>query len=153
MPSKYSTATLLALVGLAILTCGCGPHSLAGDWEYKEIARIKSPDPAVEAVLFTGDAGATTSTTSQLYIVPAGSRIDPKKTTENGPHFVADHVKKLNVIWKNPRLLEISYEEARIRHFRNDWSHKEVQSFHFVVELRLAPGTNEFSLPVGDRIW
>jgi hypothetical protein len=147
----------LAVAALAFTVCGCGPSSivpnLAGEWEYKEVARIKSPEPVVEAVLLTGDAGATTATTSFLYIVPAGGRVEPKRTTENDAYFVADHVKNLHVVWKSSRLLEIQYDEARIRHFKNDWCHRDVQSFHFVVELRLAPTSSEFSLPVGDRNW
>ena len=152
-----SIVKLLAALALVFTVVGCSTPRLdpswAGHWEYEEIARIKSPDSAVEALLFTGDAGATTATTSFLYIVPTGGRIDPKKVTENSACFVADHVKNLNLVWKNSRLIEIQYEEARISHFRNDWCHRDVQNFHFVVELRLAPTSSEFSLPVGDRIW
>src|SRR5436190_5553059 len=114
----------LSLAVSSVALCGCGPGavmpSLAGKWEYQEVKRIKSPDSVVEAVLLTGDAGATTATTTYLYLVPAGSRIDPNKEAqrnENKALFVADHLSKLSVVWRNPRLIEISYEEARIHHF------------------------------------
>jgi hypothetical protein len=152
-----SYSALLLLAGLTGAMCGCGPTSivpsLAGSWEYRETARIKSPDPGVEAVLFTGDAGATTATTTYLYIVPSGGEVDPAETTENDACFVADHLKNLQVSWKGPRLLEIQYDEARIHHFHNRWHHRAVQEFRYVVELRLAPTSVEHSLPHGDRHW
>lgn len=149
-----------SMATVAVALCACSPSaivsSLAGDWEYKEVKRIKSPDSTVEAVLLTGDAGATTATTTFLYLVPAGSRLDPKKEAEdnlNKDVFVADHLSNLTVAWKNPRLIEIGYEEARIHHFQNIWSHRDVRYYRYVVELRLAPTTNEFALPSRDRYW
>jgi hypothetical protein len=153
MTCKISAVTFLALAGIAFLGCSCSPPSLAGAWEYKETARIKSPDSLVEAVLFTGDAGATTATTTYLYIVPVGGHVDPKKSTENKACFAADHVKNLHVDWKSARLLDVHYDEARIDHFQNIWYHRSVQEFHYVVEVRLAPNSSEFSLPAGDRNW
>ena len=50
---------------LTLLLCGCGPSGVSlagGPWRFSEVKRVKSPDPIVEAVLMTGDAGATTST-------------------------------------------------------------------------------------------
>ena len=144
----------------AVALCGCGPGaivpSIAGKWEYREVKRIKSPDSVVEAVLFTGDAGATTATATYLYLVPAGSRLDPKKEEErngNKACFVADDLSNLSVIWRNPRLIEIGYQGARIHHFQNMWYHRGVQDYHYVVELRLSPTTNEFALPSRDRYW
>ena len=146
--------TMLTLF-TSLALCGCNPSgiSLAGKWEYSEVSRIKSPDPKVEAVLLKGDAGATTATTYSLYLVPSGKRADPKSTNENRACFVADHIKNLNMVWKKSRLLQIQYEEARIIHFENLWQHRDVQDFHYVVELRLVPTTNEFSLPERDRYW
>jgi len=149
-----------SIAALAVALCGCGPTavvpSLAGSWEYKEVKRIKSPDSVVEAVLLTGDAGATTASTTFLYLVPAGSRLDRKSEEKNNLNrsvFVADHLSNLTIVWKSPRLVEIGYEEARIHHFENRWYHRDIQDYHYVVELRLAPSTNEFALPWGDRYW
>lgn len=146
------------LAAVAIALCGCNPAAvvpnLAGSWEYREDKRIKSPDSVVEAVLLIGDAGATTATTTYIYVVPAGSRLDRKKEEEDNRNrsvFVADHLKNLTLAWRNPRLLEIGYEEARIHHFENRWHHRDIQGHPYVVELRLAPATNEFALPARDR--
>jgi len=148
---------LLSLSGLALFICGCNPSSvvpsLAGSWEYEETGRITSPETNVEAVVFTGDAGATTATTTYLYIVPIGGHVDPKEDTENDACFVADHLKGFRVVWVSPRLLEIQYDEARIHHFHNRWYHRDVEDFHYVVELRLAPTSAEHSLPSGDIYW
>jgi hypothetical protein len=157
MCMKSFILNFFLLTGLAAAWCGCdrsgaGP-TLAGSWEYREVKRIKSPEALVEAVLLTGDAGATTASTTCLYLVPPGTRIDPVKEGENKACFVADHLSNLAVVWKGPRLIEIFYDEGRIHHFQNRWHHREVQDFRYVVELRLAPSTNEFALPAGDRIW
>ncbi len=146
---------IITAAALSFLLCGCGSGgiTLAGSWTYTEVKRIKSPDPAVEAVLMTGDAGATTRTEYYLYLVPAGQRINPQKEGENRACFAAHDVKDLNLIWKNSKLLEIQYAEAVIDQFHNLWQHREVQHFRYVVELRLAPTSAEFSIPFHDRYW
>ena len=149
-----SRSILLVLCGLAGVICGCGPTSvvprLAGSWEYIETARVKSPDSLVEAVLVTGDAGATTSTITKLYLLPAGGSCDPTDEIQNKARFAGDHIKNLQVSWKSPKLLEIQYDEARIIHFHNQWYHPEVQNLRHVVELRLSPTSAEHSLPARD---
>ena len=143
-----------AALSFILTSCSPGGISLAGGpRKYSEVKRIKSPDSAVEAVLMTGDAGATTSTEYYLYLVPAGKRISPEKSGENPPCFEAYHVKDLNLVWKNPKLLEIQYGAAVIDQFHNLWQHREVQDFRYVVEVRLAPTSAEFSIPNQDRNW
>jgi hypothetical protein len=147
---------IITTAALSLFFCGCGPAGISlagGPWKYSEVKRIKSPDPAVEAVLITGDAGATTSTEYYLYLVPTGQRINPEKAGENRPCFQAYHVKDLNPVWKNAKLLEIQYGEAVIDQFHNLWQHREVQDFRYVVEVRLAPTSPEFSIPAQDRHW
>ena len=67
--------------------------------------------------------------------------------------FAADHMKNLKVLWKGPKLLQITYDEARILSFKNFWYHRDVQDFHYVVEIQLNPTSAGFSLPRGDREW
>jgi hypothetical protein len=138
----------LAIFGFGIsvmLLTGCD-HTLAGKWEYKEVNRLKSPDGLVEAVTIEGDAGATTSTVTSLYLVPSGQRI--KDEDRERSVFDADHHKKLNFIWREPRLLEIQFEEARIFNFRNFWN--GLPGYQRVVEVRLSPATTNYSLPERD---
>ena len=142
-------------VGLLFAMCAslCGCYPLAATWQYTEVSRTKSPNPEVEALLMSGDAGATTSTEYYLYIVPAGQRVKPGDEGENHPCLVADHLKDLKVSWKDSRLLQIQFEEARIHSFRNFWYHRAVQNFHNVVELRLVPTDPDRALPLTDKVW
>jgi len=132
------------------LTAGCD-NTLAGKWQYKEMSRIKSPDSRVDAVLVEGDAGATTSVLSKIYLVPARSKLQIEERADSV--FAADHIKGLKIIWKQPKLLSIQYDEARILQFKNFWQNAEVQDFRYVVEVQLNPTATNFSLPLSDRQW
>ncbi|HEX5221098.1 MAG TPA: hypothetical protein VFZ59_16155 [Verrucomicrobiae bacterium] len=131
-----------------LLLTGCD-HTLAGKWEYKEIARVASPDTKVEAVLTEGSAGATTSTVTSLYLVPKGGQIG--KEDREKSVFDADHLKDFQIVWRESKLLDLQYSEARIFSFRNFWHANEVDSFRYVVEIRLSPASTNSSLPIRDR--
>ena len=113
---------------------------------YKELLRVSSPDSEVDAVLVQTNTDATTSYGYRIYVVPAGSQ--PKYDTEN---FRADHLEGWTLTWIKPKLLEIKYDEARIFHFSNFWQSTNFKSGSYVVEIRLAPRSGEFSLSPRDR--
>jgi hypothetical protein len=153
MPLKtYTGANCLAylLVFLALGATGCGKSHSFFDWKYTELKRVKSPDSQFEAVLVDGDAGATTSTVYKIYVVGTGTKLelDPQKDSSV---FAADHLKGFDIRWKEPKLLEIHYEEARILSFRNFWFGRDSQNARFVVELQLRPATTNYALPLEDR--
>jgi hypothetical protein len=112
----------------------------------EEISRVSSPDSVVDAVLVEVNGGATTSTEYYLYIVPKGEKY--KKGYQS---LVIDHDKGLKIFWKQDKFLVIEYDEGRILQFRNYWEAREVQNFKYVVELRLVPKTDTFSLSEEDR--
>ncbi len=87
------------------------------------------------------DCGATTSYSYMLFIVPVGQEVDGEK-----PVFVADNVKNLNFKWIKPKLLNISYDEARIFEFSNFKQSKELDNFSYVVELKLNSNSDRFFL-------
>jgi len=151
--SKFAWSLARVLTVLVLFSgAGCdNSPTLAGKWEYNEVSRTNSPNSLVDAVLVTGDAGATTSTSSMVYLLPKGAQFRVRE--EDDCIFAADHVKGLNIVWKKPQLLEIQYDEARILKFKNFWQTAEVQSFRHVVEIRLGPTTTDFSLPLRDRQW
>jgi hypothetical protein len=153
MTSKSKPFLMLGVMGAVgiCFTTGCGEQTLAGKWEYKEVNRIKSPDSLVDALVIEGDAGATTSTATSVYLVPVGGSVDPEDRLRS--LFTADHLKNFAIEWKEPKLLEIRYDEGRIFGFMNFWSSREVQQFHYVVEIKLAPTRSGFSLPLKDRTW
>lgn len=140
----------LCLVGCMLYFAGC--FNIAGSWEFQEKTRIKSPDSEVEAVVLTGDAGATTSTVTFVLIVPRGRTVDTNSTPEADVVFRAEHLKGFNVAWKQSGLLEIQYDEARIWQFRNLWSVWEGRASSYAVEIRLAPTSGDFSVPIADRM-
>ncbi len=141
-PTCWSTLFLLCF----IVGCDC---SLTGKWEYKETGRITSPDAKVDATLVEGSGGATTPKLLEVYLLPAGAKLRLNERADLV--FAADHVKGLKIFWKQPKLLRIQYDEARILHFKNIWD--APQDFRYVVEVRLDPTAADFSLPSGIRQW
>lgn len=125
---------------LCLSGSGCKRDSLAGRWEYHEVARFRSPDEKLEAVLISGSAGATTATVSRIYITRAGERVESE--SDKNLVFTSDHTKELKPVWRDSHVLQIHYEEARIHQFRNFWE---------TTEVRLIPASSDHSLPITDR--
>jgi hypothetical protein len=150
--------TVFLLCGLCFIsacnrkskTVASVPDLLFAKWIYKEIMRVESPDSKVDAVVVTGDGGATTRTYTYIFLVPHNG-----KTDQNDDHdlmFIGDLVSNLKVSWKEPRFLEIYYDEAEIYKFSNIWQSHGVDDFHHVVELRLFP-QKDYSVPFDRRYW
>jgi hypothetical protein len=118
-----------------------------GRGERREIARYLSPDSLVEAVLVTADVDATTRMQYEVYLVPAGGPV-PKN---DFVVFAAERIRGLDVRWREPKFLEIAFEEATIHRFRNAWRTREVQGFGYVVEARLVPLVEVSSLSRRER--
>jgi hypothetical protein len=112
-----------------------------------EIARVPSPDHVVDAVFVEVEPdmlGATVPDSFFVYIVPTGA------SQFDDPVLNGDHFEGLKLAWKRPKYLEIEFEKARIFHFTNFWWSKEVQDFHYEVEVSLRP-THERALP--EPLW
>ena len=118
----------------------------ACDVDVEEVYRVTSPDGVVDAVMLRKNDGATVPYLYEVHIVPKGEKIE-----EDFQNFVADHVSDLEIAWQAPKLLKISYAEARIFEFSNFWQSADVRDFKHVVELRLAPTSDGFSLSAPDR--
>jgi hypothetical protein len=148
----YDLKTIALLSILACICClaGCG-KSIAGDWVFHEIKRVQSSDGQFDAVILTGDAGATTRATTVVRVVKAGVKIGGEKPAEYEIVFWATDVKNLVVVWKQPKLVDICFDEASIDLFKN---HNEIQrspNIWDVIEVRLRPASPDFSLPQRDR--
>jgi hypothetical protein len=124
----------------------------------REVSRVTSPDGRTDAVLQAADGGATTSIAYQLYLAPKGTQ---KLPSDEFSVFIADHVEDLKVDWIEPKMLEISYREARIFKFTNvghgSYSVADQtgagnldQPTSYLIELRLHPTSNR-SLNERDR--
>src|SRR5262249_51464804 len=138
MPASRILAMRL-LVLMTALVAGGG--ALWGAAASEEVARIRSPDGVVEAILTRSDYGATVDYVYKLYVAPAGTAKIPEE-----PVLVADHVAEPRVEWPMPRFLRFSYREARIFNFTNFWQSRDVQNFLYIVEIRLDPATGSYSL-------
>ena len=121
-----------------VLTSGCLD---LGEPSYEEIGRVKSPDGVVDAVLVRSNGGATTSFGYSVFLVPVGTRFDQGAPVFQPDYalFVADHQVDLELVWKEPKFLEIRYAKARIFQFSNFWHSREVHNFAYTVEVRLVP--------------
>ena len=142
-----------ALFLLALLCATSACFRSFGGVHLEEIARAKSPDGVVDAVLVRGNAGATTPYTFSAFVVPSGTALDRKSPwfeTERAV-FMADDQEGLQLSWRAAKSLEIRYAKARIFRFTNFWQAQEVQDFTYVVELRLVPTDDASSLVDRDK--
>jgi len=113
----------------------------------KEIARVSSPDGAVDAVMIRDNCGAPCSYGYSIFIVPKGTTA-PKNFAQ--VVFSADDMVNGTLVWKQPHLLAVSYSKATIQKFRNfsfpfgEFGAKE-KNWDYKVEIQLAPSSNGFS--------
>jgi hypothetical protein len=130
---------------MLLIASSCRPNAGQADGlAHDEVARVTSPDSIVDAVATVGSVNATTAFVHRVYIVPRGAAVPAGRDFEA---FRADYVTGLGLEWPRARMLEIRYDTARIFHFSNSWSSREVDDFRYEVEVRLAP-RNPTSLPV-----
>jgi len=111
-----------------------------------EAARITSPDGTVDAVTEMIECGAPCSSTYAVSVVPKGGSAPMDAVQEV---FVADDMVNVRVQWKESRLLDISYDKAFIRTFRNVTyplgRPGNEESWRYAVEIHLSPSSARFS--------
>ncbi len=113
----------------------------------EEIARVPSPDGAVDAVMIRDNCGAPCPFGYTVFIVPKGK---PAPSDFRRDVFSADDMLDEKLSWKQPHLLSIAYNRALIHEFRNvayplgEYGAKE-RNWHYKVEIQLAPSANGFS--------
>jgi hypothetical protein len=131
---KSSFSRSIALLSFVTILTACGKPPV------REIARIQSPDAVVDAVLAERAVGATVATPSEVYIVPHGGKL------KGEPLLRADSMRDLKLSWKQTRFLEMHYSKGRVFSFTNFWESADVQNWKYVVELRLMPASDDYSL-------
>lgn len=123
----------------------------ASNWlfppERTEIARITSPDGAVDAVTEQIDyCGAPCSTMYEVSIVPKGA---PASNSTERQVFVGEDVSKGKVGWDESHLLAISYDGALIDMFHNVAyplaQRGRIDRDLYMVEVHLSPTSPKFS--------
>ena len=142
---------IVALFAFALLSACARDFT----WEYEEINRITSPDGVVDAVWVRGSGGATTGFIYSLYLVPKGLKFNRDDPAFKRDSFSVEYSADLNFVWREPKLLEIRFRQARIVHFSNYWRYWNSQDPNnapkYVVELKLAPLTEGSALSDEDR--
>jgi hypothetical protein len=120
-----------------------GPFFALGHWieqqaAFEETWRLTAPDGKVDAVLMAHDAGATTSVTYSLYIVPSRIKVTARDVKKDRwpAVFMASDIEDQNIHWIENYLLEIKYVKAHIYQFRNHLS-LLVEDQGYGVEIKL----------------
>ncbi len=118
----------LSIIALPMLVWNC---KAIDPCQQKEILRKTSQDNIVDYVVIEKDCGATTSVSTEIFIVPMGKKID-----EFHPVFKADHVEDLELNWVAPKQMAIAYNKARIFSYTNFWQSRDVENFSYTVSIR-----------------
>lgn len=143
--SNMLTIRFLAIC--LVLIAGIQTLAVAGDrQDFVEIERSRSPDGRVEAIVKSGSIDATTPNVVELYIVQSGADVKDENLV-----LVGDHFQDVTISWRRDRFLDITYLEGRIFRYQNFWQSKAVDEYSYVVEIRLIPPTDTFSLSDRDR--
>lgn len=124
---KYYIYILILLTTVALIS-GCDKKSWCSSTEK---LRITSQDSVVDVVIMEKGCGATTSASTEIYILPTQKGVEGFTAV-----FVADKVRGLRVAWEEPKKLLIEYSSARIFKFTNFWSSKEVEQFRYEVKIK-----------------
>jgi hypothetical protein len=115
--NPYRKIKLLFVGILLTIASNCSPFEPG----YQEMERFTSPDGIVDAVWLRGNGGATTGYWFRLFLVPKGIIFDKDATSFENPVFEGDHLEALEVVWKQPKLLELHFKHARISRYSNYW--------------------------------
>lgn len=152
--NRHRTALLIVLAFIAGVAAAAFVPKLVGRvadrWLFpkdrREAARTTSPDGTVDAVTEMIECGAPCSSTYAVSVVRRGAAApaDPVQQV-----FVADDMVNAGVQWKESHLLDISYDRAFIRSFRNVTyplgRFGDEESWRYAVEIHLSPSSARFS--------
>jgi hypothetical protein len=133
---------------LALALLG-GAH-LLGCWDVSknEVARVPGPSDRLDAVLVEVNAGATTSFSYRIYIVPAGAQPDDdhEVVVLDGASR-SDSAYGANLRWAGPHELRVEYQSARVHRYRPIIDVASRQ-----IGVRLDSGVADFSAPGGGML-
>lgn len=128
MNASANHVRALSLLTVALLFASC-----SNEGTQTIVARVPSPDGVAEAYVVRYSGPATVPFSDVVYVVARGAPL-PSPDRAN---FVAKSAKGLSVGWSGQRVLDISYDSARVTHFSNFDDH--LRGGSYVVELRLRP--------------
>jgi hypothetical protein len=146
-----SKCVLLFSVAIA----GC--FNLAGEWSEAEANRVTNPGGVVDAVLSVGSAGATTSSTYSVYVVPRGHIITPRDSAAASFYDVtrgdsaSREIGGVNLRWKDSATLHIEYIYSHHTRIRAPFVTVGSRAIHIVLRKGVAtvpaPGGAQVNKP------
>jgi hypothetical protein len=137
----YVFASFLAGIACAVVVPLLLGRAADRLFDVKEIARVTSPDGAVDAVMIRDNCGAPCSYGYSVFVVPKGQAA-PSDLKRNV--FSADEMVGERLAWKQAHLLSVVYEKALIYSFRNvsyplGEFHARQKNWNYKVEIQLGP--------------
>jgi hypothetical protein len=128
------------LLGLSVPLLNSSIPAWTGFPIRREIARVISPDGREDAVLTEEHAKVVFSRSlSKVRIVPHGSGIEKGSLV-----FSGERLANAQLVWTDPRLLEIRYNRGRVDYFTNE-AIAAPKEKDLPIEVRLVPLSPDFS--------
>ena len=112
------------------------------DLPHKELKRITSPDGAVDAILARVETDSLSADGFAVYLVSVGKQLDLQSLDFDRKVFYANRIDDLELVWREPKFLEIRYSRGDIFDFRNNWWLRS----EYPIEIRIVPKSESFSL-------
>ncbi len=112
------------------------------DLPHKELKRVTSPDGAVDAILARVETASLSADGFAVYLAAAGKEIDLQSLAFDRKVFYANRIDDLELMWREPKFLEIRYSRGDIFDFCNNWWLRS----DYIVEIRIVPKSESFSL-------
>ncbi len=146
IPLLITVALLSYFVGLCNIPWRYNSERLErnpiADLPHKELKRITSPDGAVDAILARVEADSLSADGFAVYLGAAGKELDLQSLEFDRKVFYASRIDDLELVWREPKFLEIRYSRGDIFNFHNNWwLHSD-----YTVEIRIIPKSESFSL-------
>lgn len=122
------------------------------DLPHRELKRVTSPDGKVDAILAQVITDSLSADGFAVYLAPAGRKLDLQSIDFDRKVFYANRIDDLELVWREPKFLEIRYTRGDIFDFRNNWwlrqdpSPNDIYTQPYIVEVRIVPRNESFSL-------
>lgn len=130
----------LALVAAALATSSCGFF-----YTNVEVARVTSPDGAIDAVVRETNGGATTSFGYVVSLTGAGKRHGSKSVASFYGATRSATAYGVNLNWLNANDLEIQYFQSRVAALE----HSSVRINERTIQVSLKSGVEDMTAPAG----
>jgi hypothetical protein len=112
------------------------------DLPHNELKRVTSPDGAVDAILARVETDSLSADGFAVYLASSGKELDLQSLNFDRKVFYANRIDDLELVWREPKFLEIRYSRGDIFDFRNNWWLRS----DYIVEIRIVPKSEPFSL-------